>query len=109
MGTVGGQGRLRERRDAFARAITIAVTVTVTSSDAIAIAISGAKPGGGRMPGRMVVRHGLCQDRHAGGAQRAHLPQQVVDLRRRSHILRPMGHEVRESSPAHTLTLIIIF
>ncbi len=76
MGTVGGQGRLRERRDAFARAITIAVTVTVTvtSSDAIAIAISGAKPGGWRMPGRMVVRHGLCQDRHTGGAQRAHLP-----------------------------------
>jgi hypothetical protein len=63
---------LRERRDAFARAITIAVTVTVTSSDAIAI--SGAKPGGWRMPGRMVVRHGLCQDRHTGGAQRAHLP-----------------------------------
>jgi len=78
MGTVGGQGRLRERRDAFARAITIAVTVavtvTVTSSDAIAIAISGSKPGGWRMPDRMVVRHGLCQDRHTGGAQRAHLP-----------------------------------
>jgi hypothetical protein len=63
---------LRERRDAFARAITIAVTVT--SSDAIAIAISGTKPGGWRMPDRMVVRHGLCQDRHTGGAQRAHLP-----------------------------------
>ncbi|GAA0836987.1 hypothetical protein GCM10009080_23380 [Cupriavidus pauculus] len=49
-------------------------TGTGTGTNSDAIAISGARPIGWHMPSRMVVRHRLCHERHAGGAQWARLP-----------------------------------
>ena len=86
MGTVGGQGGLRRRSVAFARtgpgtgtgtgtgSGTCTCTSTGTGTNSDAIAISGARPIGWHMPSRMVVRHRLCHERHAGGAQWARLP-----------------------------------
>ncbi len=80
MGTVGGQGGLRRRSVAFARTgpgtstSTGTGTGTGAGTKSHAIAISGARPIGWHMPSRMVVRHRLCHERHAGGAQWARLP-----------------------------------